>query len=96
MKDPESIWRGNTIERARRFGQFAPGTDMLAYGELSGPDGEHITLIRETRHTPEDIATAKRRCRIAWDVTGFTVIHAADGQPVGQTGLPETGESPLP
>jgi len=76
-----SIWRGNVVERARKHQVYAPGTDMLALAELSGPDGEHVTLIREAHHTTEDIAKAKRACRNAWDVTGFTVVNIATGEP---------------
>lgn len=72
----------NIIERATRFGQVAPGTSVLAFGELSGADGEHFTLIREAHHTSEDIGTAKRACRNAWDVTGFTVVERAPARTV--------------
>ena len=47
---------------------------------ITGPDGAHFELLREKRHTGEDVQRAKDWLRQNRDVVSISVIHETNGK----------------
>ena len=66
----------NRIEMARHFGQIIRTANDLCYEyRICSPDGASFVLLREPKHTAEDIARAKSFLYATEDVLSIRVEH---------------------
>lgn len=74
-----STFTPEDLAKAHRYGEVVahvePGPGVAFTWELAGPQGASFYLMREPRHTDEQIAAAKRWLRSERDVVSIHILH---------------------
>jgi hypothetical protein len=77
MSNPDHLGQ---LEQALRYNDYVmtPNGKMAFEWELAGPDGARFRLLREPKHTTDDVGIAKYKLKSNQDVVGNIAILNLD------------------
>jgi hypothetical protein len=77
MSNPDHLGQ---LEQALRYNDYVmtPNGKMAFEWELAGPDGARFRLLREPKHTADDVRIAKNELKRNRDVVGNIAILNLD------------------